>query len=263
MATSCRGSEGPPVRRGTRDAAPQPVSEAGPELSSGSIFRQRWTDLVFVHWEVSPDVVAGLFPPGTRPDVLDGKTYVGLVFFGMRDLRLARGPVLPFAGRFEEINVRLYSVDAAGRRGVLFLSLDCDRLLPVIAANGMFRLPYRWASARCDRFEERILYAVRRRQSRRGPRSRLWAAVEGEERGPNALENFLTARWGLHARAWGRTYYWPLYHEPWRFQDAALLLLEDELVEAATGLTVAASSPASLLYSQGLSVRFGRPSWIH
>ncbi|MFF0558403.1 YqjF family protein [Streptomyces sp. NPDC004266] len=258
MATSCRGPEGPPVHREERDAAPRPASAAGPQPSSGSIFRQRWTDLVFVHWEVSPDAVAGLFPPGTRPDVLDGKTYVGLVFFGMRDLRLSRGPVLPFAGRFEEINVRLYSVDAAGRRGVVFLSLDCNRLLPVIAANGVFGLPYRWASARCGRFEERILYAVRRK-GRQRPRSRLWAAVEGEERSPDARENFLTARWGLHARAWGRTFYWPLYHEPWRFKDAALLLLEDELVQAATGLTVAASSPASLLYSQGLSVRFGRP----
>ncbi|MFD8205949.1 YqjF family protein [Streptomyces sp. NPDC059695] len=242
--------------------APKPVSPAGPPPSCGSTFRQRWTDLVFVHWETSPDAVASLFPLGTRPDVLDGKTYVGLVFFGMRDLRLSRGPVLPFGGRFEEINVRLYSVDAAGRRGVVFLSLDCNRLLPVIAANGLFGLPYRWASARCDRFEERILYAVRRK-SRECPRSRLWAAVEGEERGPNALEDFLTARWGLHARAWGRTFYWPLHHEPWRFKDAALLLLEDELVQAATGLTVDASSPASLLYSEGLSVRFGRPFWIY
>ncbi|MFF2303372.1 YqjF family protein [Streptomyces sp. NPDC058128] len=237
------------------------MSAARPPTSSGSVFRQRWTDLVFVHWAVSPDAVAGLFPPGTRPDVLDGKTYVGLVLFGMRDLRLSRGPVLPFAGRFEEVNVRLYSVDAAGRRGVVFLSLDCNRLLPVIAANGVFGLPYRWASARCGCFEERILYAVRRK-GRQRPRSRLWVAVEGEQRSPDALESFLTARWGLHARAWGRTFYWPVYHEPWSFKDAALLLLEDELVQAATGLSVAASSPASLLYSQGVSVRFGRPFGI-
>ncbi|MFF0429456.1 YqjF family protein [Streptomyces sp. NPDC004520] len=261
MATSCRGSEGPPLHGEERYGAPYPVAAVGPRPSSGTTFRQRWTDLVFVHWEVSPEAVAGLFPPGTRPDVLDGKTYVGLVFFGMRDLRLSRGPVLPFAGRFEEINVRLYSVDAAGRRGVVFLSLDCNRLLPVIAANGAFGLPYRWASAHCDHFEERILYSVRRK-SRQHPRSRLWAAIEGEERGPNALEDFLTARWGLHARFCGRTFYWPLHHEPWCFKDAALLLMEDELVRAATGLTVAASSPASLLYSQGLSVRFGRPFWI-
>ncbi|MGY3340405.1 uncharacterized protein YqjF (DUF2071 family) [Streptomyces filamentosus] len=257
MSTRCSGSRERPVRPEGFET-PEAVSAAGPGLPGGVLFHQRWTDLVFVHWAVEPGAVTHLFPRGTRPDVLDGKTYVGLVFFGMRDLAFSRGPALPFADRFEEINVRLYSVDAAGRRGVVFLSLDCGRLLPVVAANGAFGLPYRWAVARCDRFDERILYSVRRRGRRRA-RSRLWAAIEGPERGPDPLETFLTARWGLHGRTRGRTFYWPLHHEPWRFRDADLLDLEDGLVRAATGLRVAASPPSSVLYSPGLPVRFGRP----
>ncbi|WP_078955203.1 YqjF family protein [Streptomyces griseus] len=258
MTTRYGGSRKRPAPPEGGARTPEAVSATGPGLPGGALFRQRWTDLLFAHWAVEPGAVAPLFPPGTRPDVLDGKTYVGLVFFGMRDLAFPRGPALPFADRFEEINVRLYSVDDAGRRGVVFLSLDCDRLLPVVAANGAFGLPYRWATARCDRFDERILYSARRRGLRR-PRSRLWAALEGPERDPNPLEDFLTARWRLHGRALGRTFHWPLHHEPWRFRDAALLHLEDELVHAATGLRVAASPPSSLLYSPGLSVRFGRP----
>ncbi|WP_123954629.1 DUF2071 domain-containing protein [Streptomyces showdoensis] len=83
MARPRRSCDGSPVRRAERYAVPQPVPAAAPQHSSGSVFRQRWTDLVFVHWETSPDAVAHLFPKGTQPDVLDGKTYVGLVFFGM------------------------------------------------------------------------------------------------------------------------------------------------------------------------------------
>ena len=36
---------------------------------------------------------------------------------------------MPWAGSFLETNVRLYSIDATGRRGIVFLSLDTDRLL--------------------------------------------------------------------------------------------------------------------------------------
>ncbi|MFJ5834153.1 YqjF family protein [Streptomyces sp. NPDC093089] len=258
MPTPYRRIEG---RRGPRSAGftpPGPVTRTPPPDEGRSSFRQVWSDLLFVHWEVRPQAVADLFPPGTRPDVIDGRTFVGLVYFEMRDLSFAMGPALPVIGHFPEINVRLYSVDATGRRGVVFLSLDCARLLPTLAARGAFGLPYRWASARRLRFGDRLLYTVRRRGPA-GGRSRVWGTVEEEERHPSPLDDFLTARWGLHAEAWGRTYYWPLHHEPWRFQQVDLLSLEDELIGAATGLPVADSPPASVLYSPGLPVHFGIP----
>ena len=59
--------------------------------------------------------------------------------------RARGGPAVPWAGTFLETNVRLYSVDAAGRRGVVFLSLDADRAVAVAAARGGFGLPYRWS----------------------------------------------------------------------------------------------------------------------
>ena len=41
---------------------------------------------------------------------------------------VAGGVPLPYFGTFAETNVRLYSVDAAGRHGVLFRSLETTRL---------------------------------------------------------------------------------------------------------------------------------------
>ena len=43
-------------------------------------------------------------------------------------------PAVPYLGTFPETNVRLYSVDAHGRRGVVFRSLDASRLIPVLMA---------------------------------------------------------------------------------------------------------------------------------
>ena len=54
------------------------------------------------------------------PDVLGGVTYVGLVPFVMRGVRIFGTPPLPYLSGFAETNVRLYAVDGAGpaRRGV-------------------------------------------------------------------------------------------------------------------------------------------------
>src|SRR4051812_25893902 len=109
---------------------------------------QDWRDLTMVHWAVPPERVRRRMPRGVRPDTLEAMTYVGLVPFRMVDAGLARGPAVPWAGSFLRTTVRLYSVDDAGRRGIVFLSLDTDRSLVVAGARAAFGLPYRWARMR-------------------------------------------------------------------------------------------------------------------
>ena len=112
------------------------------------MMNQSWRDLTFLHWAVKPQEVAHLMPPGVRPDTLDGVTYVGLIPFRMVGAGIARGPGVPYLGSFLETNVRLYSVDDTGRRGIVFLSLDADRAAVVVGARAVFGLPYRWARMR-------------------------------------------------------------------------------------------------------------------
>ena len=119
------------------------VSATAPKLPRPWIIRQHWLNLSFLHWAVEPASIAHFYPPGTEPDIFDGRSYVGLVPFQMANTGLARGPAL--FGTFLETNVRLYSVDGTGRRGVVFLSLDTNRPDVVAAARTVFGLPYRWA----------------------------------------------------------------------------------------------------------------------
>lgn len=128
----------------------EPVSADPPRLPPPVLMRHRWLDLASVHWAVDPTAVAAHLPPGTRPDVLRGKTYVGLVPFRMVDAGLSSGLPVPRLGTFLETNVRLYSVDSSGRRGVVFCSLDCDRLAVVAGARAAVGLPYRWAAMSYD-----------------------------------------------------------------------------------------------------------------
>jgi uncharacterized protein len=219
---------------------------------------QHWRDLTFLHWAVEPARVQSYLPPGVRPDTLDDVTYVGLIPFRMVGAGFARGPGVPWAGSFLETNVRLYSVDATGRRGVVFLSLDTDRSLVVAGARTALGLPYRWARMRYDVTGDVHTYDARLR--RRGPRPASHVVVRaGAARPSTPLDDFVSARWGLHVRWWGRTLYLPNIHDTWPIRDAEVLELDDELM-ASVGLGELASRPPDhVAFSDGVHTRFGFP----
>jgi uncharacterized protein YqjF (DUF2071 family) len=238
----------------------EPVTPTTTRPVRRSLLVQRWEDLAFLHWAVDPAVVAPFLPAGTTPDTLDGVTYVGLIAFRMAGVGFFRGPGVPFFGTFCETNVRVYSVDAAGRRGVVFLSLDAARLLPVLIARAGLSLPYMWSRMRIDRSDDVLRYTSRRRwpSAPAPPTSELAIRVGAPLASPSPLDHFLTARWALHTRAWGRTLHMPNDHPQWPLHAADLLTLDDGLVPA-TGLPALARPPDSVLYSPGVPVTFGAP----
>jgi uncharacterized protein len=210
------------------------------------LLRQDWRDVAFLHWEVDPDVAAPLLPAGTRPDLFEDRTFVGLVALRMR----LTAP--PWPTSFGQANVRLYSVDEQGRRGVVFRSLDADRLLPALAGR-VAGLPYRWARVRVLRDGDRRMYGVD--PGGAGTRTSVEVRV-GPPVEPGPVEQFVTARWGLHHRAAGHTIYTALEHRPWQLHAAELARCDTDLVTAA-GLPVT-GRPMSVLFSPGLDgVRIG------
>jgi len=223
---------------------------------------QQWHDLAFLHWAADPATIAPFLPAGTAPDTLDGVTYVGLIGFRMVGLGFLRGPGLPYLGTFCETNVRLYSVDGQGRRGVVFLSLDAERLLPVLTARATLRLPYMWSRMRLSKAGDVLTYTSRRRWPSPRPATTAMSVRVGPEiADPTPLEHFVTARWALHTRAWRRTLHLPNEHPRWPLHRADLLSLDDTLLTAA-GLPPLSRPPDSVLYSPGVPVTFGTPDTL-
>jgi uncharacterized protein YqjF (DUF2071 family) len=238
------------------------VTPDAPVAVRRPLLTQRWLDLAFVHWAVDPAVVAGLMPAGTVPDTLEGATYVGLVAFRMHRVGWLGLPGVPYLGTFPETNVRLYSVDAHGRRGVVFRSMDASRLVPVVMGRAGFRLPYVWSrmAVRAGAGDTIRYSSSRRWPGPRGARSRITVRPGERVAEPTELEHFLTARWGLHNAFFGEaTYHLPNDHPRWALHHAELIECEENLVEAA-GLPAPQGEPVSVLYSPGVPVRFGRPA---
>jgi hypothetical protein len=238
----------------------EPVTANAPALSRARILRQNWRDLAFLHWAVEPHTIARHFPPGTEPDTFEGRTYVGLVPFRMVDTGLPHGPAIPWLGTFLETNIRLYSVDATGRRGVVFLSLDADRAAVVAAARSTFGLPYRWARMRHLQHGDQHTYS----STLRWPGTRASSSigiVAGDKLEPGPLEHFLTARWGLHVGRAGRTWHLPNEHPAWALRTAQLTTFEEHGLLASVGLgELSGRPPDHLAFSNGVPARFGLPS---
>jgi uncharacterized protein len=237
---------------------PEPLTATAPRPVGRAVFTQRWGDLTMLHWPVDPALVAPLLPAGTIPDVHDGATMVGLVPFVMSSVGILRTPPLPYLSGFAETNVRLYAVDGTGRRGVVFRSLEAARLLPVVAAQVSYRLPYRWARMRVRHDLDTVSYETSRRwPGPHGAGGRVRVRI-GEPLKTGPLELFVTARWGLFSTWYGgRTAYAPVEHPAWPLHSAELLDLSDDLV-ATAGLPSPVGAP-HVLWSPGVDVRIGRP----
>ena len=63
------------------------------------------------------------------------------------------------------------------------------------------------------------------------------------------LADFLTARWGLHTRRFGRTFFLPNNHERWPLVTADLLSLDDDLLATAGLPGLSTVPPDSVLFS--------------
>lgn len=229
-----------------------------PTLARPRLMSQRWRDVAFLHWAVDPDSIARFFPAGVSPDVLDGRSYVGLIPFRMAGAGFGGGPAVPWAGTFLETNVRLYSIDDTGRRGIVFLSLDADRAVVVAGARAGFGLPYRWAHMSYERDGDEHRYGTRLR--RPGRATTRIAVRPGGPAADGPLERFLTARWGLHVAHLGRTWYVPNAHPAWPLRTAELLTLDDGLVAAAGLGDLARRPPDHVAFSDGVAVEFGLPT---
>jgi uncharacterized protein len=250
----------------------QAVSPHAPALDGRVWIEQGWRDVVFLHWHVDVSAVAHLLPPGTRPDTIapdgtdDGTTtWVGLIGFVFADTRFPPAPAMHRLGTFVEVNVRLYTVDERGRRGVVFRSLDAGRWPPVVAARTITGLPYHWARAAHRRTGDRVGYAMRRHGS--ALRSRFAVSFGDAIEEPTDVETFLTARWGMHVGRAGRTTFWPNEHAAWPLHRARLTTLDDDLLGAAgLPMELATLPPDSVLFSPGVVTRFGhglRPRASH
>ena len=107
------------------------------------IIQQKWSDVLFVSFEIDFDLLRSEIPKDLEVDTFDGKAYLSIVPFVMSDIRFFFTPPLPFS-KLIELNLRTY-VRYKNNPGIYFFTLDSDHRFGNFLAQKIFNLPYRYA----------------------------------------------------------------------------------------------------------------------
>lgn len=223
---------------------------------------QRWRSLLFLHWQVEAEALRPLVPPALSIDTFEGRAYLGVVPFTMRDVSLWWSPSVPGISNFHELNVRTYVHRDGQEPGVWFFSLDAAKLLVVLTARARWHLPYHFAQMRLDISGQEIRYRSRRHRSTDSSatldaRYRIGAQLGVAE--PGTLEHFLTERYLLYVNAGRRGLLnGRVHHRPYPLHQVELLDLSETVTQAA-GLPAPKSAPHTL-YSPGVDADIFRLS---
>jgi uncharacterized protein len=205
--------------------------------------RQKWRDLLFIHWPISSDALRPLIPSHLELDLFEGTAYVGLVPFTMTGVRPVGLPAVAGLSSFHETNVRTYVRLADRDPGVWFFNLEAANAIAVLLARRLFHLPYHYARMFLEREHTghavesaTILYAGTRRWP--GPLPASYS-IRATPVGPirhavaGTLEHFLIERYILFSIRNGQLNQGRVFHSSYPLQSANILSLDETLLAAA------------------------------
>jgi uncharacterized protein YqjF (DUF2071 family) len=200
---------------------------------------QTWCDLLFAHWDVPESALRKAVPAQLTLETYEGRAWIGVTPFAVRNLRVRLTFPLPFVSVFPEINVRTY-VTVDGRPGIYFFSLDADSALAVTAARRAYRLPYFRADMSVARSGDEVRYESRRTAPEAPAPARFRARYRpvGEvfNPKPGSLEHWLSERYCLYTvDDAGEPRRAEIQHPPWALQ-AAQATIETNTMGAEVGL---------------------------
>lgn len=232
--------------------------------------RQQWRDLLFLHWRVEAELLRPLIPSELSIDTFEGKAYVGLVPFTMRNVRPTGLPAFAPLSNFHEINVRTYVHHQGQNPGVWFFSLDAASAIAARIARALFKLPYFHARMSVEGGQKRLQGLEEKRGGGEAGRidyvsERLWpdplpahARVawtptgEVTQAAPDTLDHFLAERYLLYSYRNKRLYRGQVHHTAYPLQTAALHSLDENLV-AQAGIA-RPDTPPIIHYARGVDV---------
>lgn len=221
--------------KGYTQSADTPHPPAGRQRPTGHVVMyQQWRDLLFLHWEYSAKEIQATLPEGLAVDTFEGRAYLGVVPFLMRNIRPRFLPAVPGISNFLELNLRTYVRDRSGVPGVWFYSLDANQRLAVEIARRLFHLPYQHAKMKSTRTAEGMICfeSVRTGAPADGRRC-VFNYAPGAALPPQSggsLEFFLVERYLLYSNAPDGLRRGAVHHEPYPLCHAELTEWDENLL---------------------------------
>jgi uncharacterized protein YqjF (DUF2071 family) len=225
-----------------------------------SMFHE-WHDLLFLHWEVSAEILQAKLPPGLTVDTFEGKAYIGLIPFRISGIRANHFPCVPGFDAFPEINVRTYVHHQGKNPGIWFFSLDAANVFACIGARRSYKLPYYFAEITQTEDDSSSLPQTLYRSRRYfpGPLPAYgfidYTVGPGQTRvaDPGTFDHFFVERYLLYSYFNSRLHFGQVHHAPYPLSDVRVNNVDENLI-AAAGVRRPNLAPISL-FSPGVAVK--------
>jgi len=208
------------------------------QVKGEPLFHNDWLRVVFIHYEVDPEALQREVP--FPLDLDDGKAYLSLVAFTMRDMRPRLGGRLtalllkPIATH-KFLNVRAY-VKHRGETGIYFLVEWLSNPLSLLLGPRSFGLPYECARLQYHHRHERG--ELRGTVSMPGSPHRLAYACkinpqdEFQPCAAGSREEFLIERYTAFTQRNSRRRHFRIWHPPWPQASLDVSMLDESLLAA-------------------------------
>lgn len=213
---------------------------------------QAWLDLAFIHYRIDAEALRRSLPVGLEVQEYDGSAWLGLVPFRMARMMRRPLPWLPGISTFPELNLRTY-VEAEGKPGVWFFSLDADSWPVVFGGRNVYGLPYHRADMEQVEHGGWVEFQSLRREGGVSCRLRYRGVGEVFEAKRGSFEYWVAERYCLYsASRKGRLMRVEVQHGPWPLQWGEVVLEENGILSAA-GLVPESGAPVCH-FSKGVDV---------
>ena len=205
-------------------------------LRGEPLFLAGWERVLFFHYEIEPAILQRELP--FELNLRDGKAFVSLVAFTMRDMRPRIGGQLA-AWIFKPVathsflNVRTY-VKYAGEPGICFLTEWLSSRLSVALGPPVYGLPYRFAKIDYRHEHEKNDLRGEVKAPRRAGQFAYEACLAPEAAfqpcGTGLLEEFLLEHYTAFSWRGKSRRFFRVWHPPWPQMPARVLAKDDSLL---------------------------------
>ncbi|MGC1471689.1 MAG: DUF2071 domain-containing protein [Psychroserpens sp.] len=225
-----------------------------------------WKNLIFINYEIDPEILKPFVPVGTELDVFNGKCYVSVVGFMFMDVKVL-GIKLPYHINFEEVNLRFY-VKRNGKRGVVFISEIVPKPLITIVANSIYhehyqtrKMKHRWTE-NDNEFQFKYQWKLKNGSWQSvsvNTEKEFTHIIEGSE------EQYITEHYYGFTKYHSKTFQYEVVHPSWR-----QLQVKDHEVNMDFAANYGArfkmlncAVPTSLILAEGSEVAVKNKTTIH
>lgn len=216
-------------------------------------YYQEWNEVLFLHWGVPMDAIQKLVPKGLDIDTFQGKAYISLVPFSMKNIRPRLLPAFPLISDFHEINIRTY-VSKHDKHGVFFLKIEAEKVLSVLLARKFSGLAYKKSTIR--RQNGKYSSGNSSLNSKLLVEFKVGDAIAEK----TELDKFLTERYCLFLEEGGKMFRYDIHHKEWPLRSVEVNKLE--ISNQGEEINLISGMPELSHYSAGVKVLAWRRTMV-